>query len=72
MKPLLTTTACLLAATVVYAHISTHGSSGNTSDLLDAETETAIAQVGAFDPSVFGVIGAAAMAAVIATRRQRT
>jgi hypothetical protein len=28
--------------------------------------------VGNFDPSMFGAIGAAAMAVIIATRRQRT
>ncbi|MDQ8198057.1 hypothetical protein QEH56_07865 [Pelagicoccus enzymogenes] len=75
MKPILTTTACILAATVVCAHISSSdlglASGEDTAITQSAESGASIAQVGNFDPSMYGVIGAAAMAVVIATRRQK-
>lgn len=75
MKPILTTTACILAATVVCAHISTDDlglTSGEEAPIVQAsESEASISAVGAFSPSMYGAIGAAAMTLVIASRRQR-
>ncbi len=75
MKPILTTTACIIAATVVCAHISTDDlglTSGETTPIVQAsESKASINPVGEFSPSLYGVMGAAAMALVISTRRQR-
>lgn len=75
MKPLLTTTACIIVATVVCAHISNDDlrlSAGEPTPVIHtSESEASINPVGQFSPSMYGVIGAAAMALMISTRRQR-
>ncbi|MDQ8186905.1 hypothetical protein [Pelagicoccus sp. SDUM812002] len=75
MKPILTTTACIFAATVLCAHISTDDLGLTNSDDKNvaqaSEFEASINSVSEFSPSMYGIIGAATMGLVIASRRQR-
>ncbi|MBK1880384.1 hypothetical protein [Pelagicoccus mobilis] len=76
MKRILTTTACIITATVVCAHIANDELSSNKSEskpiVQVAAAEASITPAGDLSPSIYGVCGAAAMAMLIATRRQRT
>lgn len=75
MKPILTTTACLLVATVVCANISNDDLSRSNLDehalVQAAALEASINPVGDFSPSMYGIAGAAAMALLISNRRQK-
>lgn len=75
MKPLLTTTACIITATVVCAQFSNDELSAPVNELEPivqvATTEASISPVGDFSPSLYGICGAAAMALLITTRRQK-
>jgi len=76
MKPLLTTAACILTASVVCAQFSNDELSVSSTEpgpiVQTVATEASISPIEAISPSMFGVCGAAAMALLIATRRQRT
>lgn len=76
MKPLLTATACILTATVVCAHISNEEQprfSEEQSEVREiAVSKATISSDLGLHPSTYGVIGAAAMSLLIASRRQQT
>lgn len=75
MKPTLTTTACLFAASVVCASISNDDLAESHFDenpsAQAATLEASINPIGDFSPSMYGIVGAAAMALLISHRRQK-